>query len=462
MQKGVGDSRNVVLAALSACDARGTRAAASESLYNLRQELLLQRKASVGIRVKDGAQQRAAAEQDAVASVVEENRQSFLKSCSCCLGHASTTPRRSGCCLLSYEGVAAGEQGLHLSQEFSARVCRPRVRQRRKRQAVDVLVRVLKIPFEGIRGEQRHLRSLVQQQRKAQIAHAFLTEPARPPRPLKKSAVEKKPGLRGLARLQEALLAAGDELQTLHLSKLRGVAEEGDEENLGHVALAVRAFVLRRVADTAVTTDDPLSLWIFLCISLFHGWGCEEPTLKFVRILAHSFATTARSSAALLQARTWRMNSRSFVEDIFVDCKRPTARRETPLPSRVAGNRVAAAGKPNAQTRPLSQKQSFQRVPETELILSSLALVCASRRAKASADDCAYDALVEALDRSALSVQRNPTNIFRGRNARETAHAFAVASRWSCGEIERLQPDTPELPRLQRQRGFVSLVQEAA
>lgn len=62
------------------------------------------------------------------------------------------------------------------------------------------------------------------------------------------------------------------------------------------------------------------SMWMNKSFATFLFLKSVSSSLNAVRISAHSWATTARSSAAVLHARTDRMSSRSFIDIIVSGC----------------------------------------------------------------------------------------------------------------------------------------------
>jgi hypothetical protein len=129
-------------------------------------------------------------------------------------------------------------------------------------------------------------------------------------------------------------LVARDQLETFHLPEVRRVAEHVDEEELRHIAVAVRVvFVLECCRDpsppgTPSPSTSPHSGAAHACMQSRAGHAsyvaggfpqpvkmwCTIPVSQHpgavpVRIAAHSLAMMSRSSAKVLQARTARMSS---------------------------------------------------------------------------------------------------------------------------------------------------------
>mmetsp|Transcript_85937 Transcript_85937/g.184185 ORF Transcript_85937/g.184185 Transcript_85937/m.184185 type:complete len:233 (+) Transcript_85937:1625-2323(+) len=109
-------------------------------------------------------------------------------------------------CLLPDVRVRGLHHLLYLPGQGTAHLGAGDVAQSAEREAVDILIVMAHVVLDRICHEHQHLSVLVKELSKAQVAHSLLRE-----------------------------LARGDELQALHLAKVRGVAHHVDKEQLRDV-----------------------------------------------------------------------------------------------------------------------------------------------------------------------------------------------------------------------------------
>ena len=110
--------------------------------------------------------------------------------------------------------------------------CIPDVAQGTEGLPDDELIRMIEVVLERVCHEHQNLGVLVQQQHEPQVPDAFLGE-----------------------------LLARDQLQALHLSKVRGVPEHVDEEQLGYIPVSIGViFVLECRADGSALFRDGFAL----------------------------------------------------------------------------------------------------------------------------------------------------------------------------------------------------------